>query len=118
MYDDLLEKAAGLLDAGINVIVDAAFLDADRRLLARRIADAHNVSFVMVQTLAGNKKLRQRLAQRTGSGDASEADARVLDYQLEKADPISADERHLTVSVDTETVVEAAEVAARIKALR
>jgi len=118
VYDDLLKKAAGLLDAGINVIIDAAFLDADRRLRARHIAEAGKARFVIVQTLAGDKVLRQRLAQRKGSGDASEADARVLEYQLDKADPISAGEEHLTVSVDSETVVDPVVVAARIKALR
>lgn len=118
VYDDLLEKAAALLDAGINVIIDAAFLDAERRRLARRVAEARDVRFVIVQTRAGNKMLRERLEQRAARGDASEADARVLEYQLDQADPISVGEEHLTIAVDTETDVDPATVSARIKALR
>jgi aminoglycoside phosphotransferase family enzyme len=118
VYDGLLDTASGLLNAGINVILDAAFLDADRRWRARLLAEELGVYCVIVQTVAGNKTLLERLQRRAGSGDASEADVRVLRHQLETADILGPDERKLTLTVNTESPVDAVSAAAQIRALR
>jgi aminoglycoside phosphotransferase family enzyme/predicted kinase len=118
VYNDLLDCAARLLDAGINVILDAAFLDAGRRRRARLLAEELGVYCVIVQTVAGQETLLERLRRRTGSGDASEADMRVLRYQLDTADPVDDEEFGMIVTVDTESDVNVATVAARIRALR
>jgi aminoglycoside phosphotransferase family enzyme/predicted kinase len=118
VYDDLLDSAAGLLDAGMNVILDAAFLDAGRRRRARRLAENLGVHCVIVRTVAGERTLVARLQRRTGGGDASEADVRVLRHQLETADALDPDERKLTLTVDTERPVDAVRAASDIRALR
>jgi aminoglycoside phosphotransferase family enzyme len=118
VYDDLLTAAAGLLDAGINVILDAAFLDAERRRRARGMAGEQGVPCVIVQTKAGTETLLRRLRRRATMGDASEADVQVLRHQLETADPLDPGERDVTLTVDTEHDVDFAAIAARIRALR
>jgi aminoglycoside phosphotransferase family enzyme/predicted kinase len=117
VYDHLLDSAADLLDAGINVILDAAFLDAGNRLRARRVAEAHGVRCVTIRTVADPATLRERLQRRAGTGDASEADNRVLRYQLDTVDPLTPREREMTLTVDTEDEVDAAAIAARIREL-
>ena len=118
VYRGLLDTAAGLLNAGINVILDAAFLDADRRQGARLLAERLGVYCVIVQTVAGEKTLVKRLQRRAGSSDASEADVRVLRYQLETADTLGPDEKQLALTVNTERSVDAVRVASDIRALR
>jgi hypothetical protein len=118
VYDALLRSAAKLLDAGINVILDAAFLDADQRRRARQFAGDCDVRCVLVRTVARRRTLQERIQRRAISGDASEADLEVLRYQLDTADPIESSEEPMTLTVDTEDVVDAVAIAARIRQLR
>ena len=118
VYEYMLEAAVQLLDAGINVILDAAFLDAENRTRARRLAAARSVRCVTVRTEAGPATLQDRLRKRAATGDASEADTRVLRHQLDTSDPLSPHELESTVSVDTEDEIDIAALAKRIRELR
>jgi aminoglycoside phosphotransferase family enzyme/predicted kinase len=118
VYEHLLATAAGLLDAGINVIVDAAFLRAGDRARARDLAAAHGVRCVTVRTVAGQATLQARLQRRAVAGDASEADMNVLRYQLETADPLTPQEMETALTIDTDDEVDIAAIAARIVELR
>jgi len=118
VYDDLLETAAKLLGAGVNVILDAAFLDKEQRLRARRMAAARGIVCVTVQTVARHDTLQDRLRRRAKSGDASEADIEVLRHQVDEADPLEAGEMDRALVVSTEEHVDAAALAARIRELR
>jgi len=120
VYDRLLDSAGKLLHAGLDIIVDATFLDARHRRKARQTAEQSGAAFVIVQTVAPEHVLRDRLLLRSALADVSEANLAVLRHQQRAADPLTTDERSATVIVDTEresdayaTVKEIRRVAAR-----
>ena len=84
VYGELFAAAVACLAAGQSVIVDAVFLRADERSRAEAVATAAGVSFDGVWLEAPPETLRRRIEGRTG--DASDADTRVLGLQL-AADP-------------------------------
>ncbi len=118
VYGRLLGAAEHLLSAGMNVILDAAFLDAENRRLARRLAGTCNTVCVMINAVADERTLQRRLERRKAGGDASEADVEVLRHQVATRDPLEADELAMTLTVDTTEGVEIAALAARIRKLR
>lgn len=80
-----LEQEAGIaLAAGMAVIVDGVFADADARAAMARLAATHSVSFNGLWLEAPHAVLHGRVAGRRG--DASDADGAVVDRQL--AQPI------------------------------
>jgi uncharacterized protein len=92
-YARLFALAQAALQAGFPVVLDAAFLRRAERDEARALADSLRVPFSILACEAPDAVLRERLASRRG--DASEADARVLDRLLAAAEPLGADEREL-----------------------
>jgi uncharacterized protein len=115
VYHRLFDSAAAVLAAGVDVIVDAAFLDATSREQARRVADACGAGFVIVEAAAPVPVLRERLRQRAATAtDASEADLAVLEYQLGRAEPLNAEERRSAVTVDTTAEVDPGHVVTAI----
>jgi uncharacterized protein len=101
---DLARTVAG---AGYAVVVDGTFLLRPHRELFRALAVDLRVPFVIVDFVAPVEVLRTRVQERHQAGlDASEADTRVLEHQLQAAEPLAADERALTVTCDAEAPIE------------
>jgi aminoglycoside phosphotransferase family enzyme/predicted kinase len=115
VYDKLLDTAGQLLHAGLNVILDAAFLSASHRRLARKTAERAGARFALVETFASETELQRRLQHRSERTSVSEADIAVLRHQLDSADPLSADESAAAIFVDTETDIDIAELTATIR---
>lgn len=92
-YARLLALAEVALRAGHPVVLDAAFLRRAERDQARELADSLCVPFSILACEAPHAVLRERLAGRRG--DASEADAAVLDRLAGQAEPLAPDERPL-----------------------
>jgi hypothetical protein len=80
VYEAMFEAARRLLAAGRPVGLDAAFLAPDERTQAEAAARAAGVPFTGLWLEGDQATLRARLAGRRG--DASDADARVLETQL------------------------------------
>jgi aminoglycoside phosphotransferase family enzyme/predicted kinase len=118
VYGRLFATAEHLLRAGMNVILDAAFLDAENRRIARQVARSCNVRFVMVNAVVDEKTLVQRLERRDAGRDTSEADLAVLQHQLATRDPLEADELAMTITVDTAGEIDAIALATRIRELK
>ena len=98
-YLHLADLTSSLLAAGWPVIVDAAFLERERRDLFRDLAARLCVSFRILDVQAPVKVLRERVRRRDASkSDVSEADLRVLQHQLETAQPLGEDE--IAVRID------------------
>ena len=95
-YDHLAQTAAGLLANGWSVIVDAAFLERQRRDVFHALAVQAKVPFKILACTASTAVLRQRIEQR--SGDASEATLAVLERQLAHVEPLAIDELPFTIS--------------------
>lgn len=94
IYAHLFAVARTALQAGYPVILDAAFLRRTERERAHALALALGVPFCIVACEAPLAVLRARLLARRG--DASEADAAVLDRLRETAQALSARERAFT----------------------
>jgi aminoglycoside phosphotransferase family enzyme/predicted kinase len=80
VYQTLYDTARTCLAAGRAVVVDAVFLSGDERRRIEAIAREAGTEFHGVWLEAPPETLRDRLAARRD--DASDADARVLDFQL------------------------------------
>ena len=103
VYAALGELAEALLVAGQNVIVDASFLGREDRQCLHAIAGRLGCGFAIVDLRADRDFLEHQLRKRArAGGDASEADADVLRYQFEHADPLDEGEAQVTVAVDME----------------
>lgn len=99
----LAELTESVLRAGFDVIVDATFLRASLRDKFRRLARDCGVPFVILEVKASEAELLRRIEQRRQEGrDASEADEAVLQQQLLSAEPLTAEERKVTVTIDSE----------------
>jgi len=108
-YGRLAEVARAVAKTGYPVLVDATFLERDRRRPFLELAGELDVPFAIVDCRAPERELHRRVAGRTG--DASEADLTVLKRQLQTHEPLDAGESALTLRVDTGAPVDAAELA-------
>ncbi len=101
-YGRLLECAASGLAGGLTVIVDATFLAAAERRRFLDLASARAVPCLILSCCADRGVLARRIEQRLESGaDPSEADLRVLDEQVRRAEPLSAAEERHAIIIDT-----------------
>jgi aminoglycoside phosphotransferase family enzyme/predicted kinase len=92
-YQHLSRLAEGLLATGWPVIVDAAFLERWQRDLFREAVQRRGLRLNILNLDADPATLRERVNQRAAHGqDASEADLRVLQYQIETEQPLGNDE--------------------------
>jgi len=115
VYEQLLETAGELLRAGLNVIVDASFLSASHRRLARETAERSGAEFALVRTVASETELQKRLKNRAQATNVSEADVAVLRHQLDSADPLTADEMGAAIIVDTEQDIDILELTGELQ---
>jgi len=104
-YEKLMHLAEALVEAGITVIVDAAFLKYEQRRPFMELADKKQIPFVIVEFTASADTLRQRIKARTH--DVSDADLSVLEHQLATSNPVHESELTSLIEVDTETAFDA-----------
>jgi aminoglycoside phosphotransferase family enzyme/predicted kinase len=114
-YAHLAAAAGGLARAGLDVIVDATFLDGGERQRMAGLASAAAAPFAIVECAAPAPLLRERIAARRT--DPSEATLEVLAHQLAAAAPLSPAERRHAVRVDTSRPLDAAMLAAAVRAV-
>jgi uncharacterized protein len=118
VYARLIECAESCLQAGVNVIVDAAFLDESDRELFTGLADRLRVTCVFISCQADPATLRNRVGARAGSGtDASEADQSVVNAQLRDFKPLSTQEHRPYIEVDTQDGDVVAKVVGAVRTL-
>jgi len=85
-YDRLREIAAAIIAEGYYAIVDATFLHAAQRLKFLELADATALPCVIVDCVAPEAVLRERIVKR--KNDPSEANLQVLEQQIRHQQPI------------------------------
>jgi len=101
-YARLLDSARAAIRAGYSAIVDAAFLQRERRVPFRELARELSVPFAIVDVRCAPEELRRRVVARAAAGrDASEAGIEVLEQQMSNADPLSDEEHAASIVVDT-----------------
>ena len=104
-YERLHVLAGALIDAGITVIVDAAFLKHEQRLPFRELARTKQVPFIILEFTATADTLRQRIEAR--ADDISDADLSVLEHQLATVEPMHEEELSSVITIDTEKTFDA-----------
>jgi aminoglycoside phosphotransferase family enzyme/predicted kinase len=95
-YGRLFALAEPALRAGWPVVLDAAFLRRAERDQAQALAHALQVPFSILECVAPEDVMRQRLQLRRG--DASEANAAVLEQLTAAAEPLAEEERLLVLN--------------------
>jgi aminoglycoside phosphotransferase family enzyme/predicted kinase len=100
-YERLAELARTVIQAGYTVIVDATFLEFERRVQFRRLADDLSVPFLLLHCHADRDTLQARIHARQAAGDdPSEAGIAVLKTQLAGYQPLRPEELGSTLDVD------------------
>jgi aminoglycoside phosphotransferase family enzyme/predicted kinase len=82
VYATLMREAGLVLKAGRSVVLDAVFLKHEERAAAESAAKIAGAPFDGVWLDVPAEVMKQRIAARTG--DASDADARILEQQLQR----------------------------------
>lgn len=102
-YARLNAIATDLLRARLNVIVDAAALRRDEREALRALAAAAGADCRIVECIAPEAVLRERIMQRIADDrDASDATLAVLDLQWRVREPMEAEEDALTLDTNAD----------------
>jgi hypothetical protein len=102
-YARLNTLAAALLRAELNVIVDAAALRRHEREELRSLAAAEGADFRIVECVAPEPVLRERIARRMADDrDPSDATPEVLDLQLRVREPVGPEEAALVLDTDAD----------------
>jgi aminoglycoside phosphotransferase family enzyme/predicted kinase len=107
-YDYLHELAAGILQAGYSVIIDATYLEHQYRHKAFILTRASHYPFLIISLQMPVDILEQRITQRIAKdNDASEATIEVLHKQLAKAEALTTDEmQHMLVISSNDDILE------------
>ena len=101
VYRRLGELSRKILECGIPVVVDAAFLRRAEREAFRSLAERLDARFVILDFHAPLEVLRGRVAERGARGDdASEAGVSVLERQIATREPLTPAETAVAVTVD------------------
>ena len=86
--------AAAVLEAGLDVVVDATFLRRSDRDFFSQVARLSGATFAVLECACGPEQARERVEQRRRLGhDPSDADAAVIEGQLARLEPITEEER-------------------------
>lgn len=101
-YNRLAECARACLRAGLDTIVDAAFLKQDERARFAQLASAEGAGFAILSCHADQATLAERIARRRAArNDPSDATEEVMRQQLRTMEPIAQDEQAHTLAIDT-----------------
>lgn len=100
-YEHLAALASSVLASDYPVIIDATCLQKWQRAGLRELAQQQGIPWRILDCHAPLETLRQRVASR--KSDASEATLEALERQIQEAEPLDAQERQHTISVDTTT---------------
>jgi len=115
-YATLRQHAVRGLRAGLNVVVDAAFLGRADREGFIRMAATEGSPVVILDCRAPEHVLRERIDSRAAQNlDVSEATVEVLDYQLATREAFTPEELEAVVAVDTDQDIDYEALAQRIR---
>ena len=115
-YDQLERLSRLTISAGYPVIVDATFIDRDKRDQFKKLSEELSIPFHILDFTASTSTLEKRITKRNSIGkDSSDADLAVLKHQLENNDHICEEEKQNTLIIDTEKSFNPAEAMAQFQ---
>ena len=101
-YNQLRDLAGTLLEAGFSVVVDATFLHHQQRELFSQLAKEQACDWFVVDVLAPETVLGERIEQRSREGyDASDATVEVMKHQLKTEESFTQAEQLHVIPVDS-----------------
>lgn len=101
VYARLEALATRAVEAGFPVVVDATFLEHERRAPFARLAASQGIPFRILDLQLPAETAARRIEARARAGtDASEADRAVANAQRQRAEPLDDAEREAVVVVD------------------
>lgn len=101
-YRKLEELATLLVRSGFSVIIDATFLERERRQHFYRSFHRQEVPFQILALSAEEQELRRRIRLRSAQSESiSDADEGVLEQQIQKVEPIVREEEHYTLHLQS-----------------
>ena len=111
VYQHLLELATSLLKAGYSVIVDATFLKIAQRDMFQSLADRLNIEYAILHCHAPLSVMENRVVRRNmEESDASDADLKVLKFQVGKVEKFTKKEMEYIVDINTKNRINGAEL--------
>jgi aminoglycoside phosphotransferase family enzyme/predicted kinase len=103
-YERLLELAQVIIEAGFNVIVDAAFLKYEQRVAFQKTAAELAIPYAIVEVTAPDDVLRQRITSRVKG--VSDADLSILEHQLSNREELHESELNSAILQDTSEAID------------
>jgi predicted kinase len=111
----LAELARIVIESGYGVIVDATFIERERREPFRALAASLGIPFLVLHCRAPEHVLAQRIERRLAAGaDASEADLRVLQAQRQRQQSVQPHECTELIEVDSNDPASIADMVNRL----
>ncbi len=98
-YNHMAELATGIVQSNQTVILDATYLDIQKRTRIHELAKNENVGFIILHCSAPESKIEQWITERTN--DISDADLSVFKEQIKSHDSLSKSELNHTVKINT-----------------
>ncbi len=108
VYEQILGRAAGVLESGRGVILDASFSSRRWRQRAAAAAEEAGAGFVFVEAVCPPDQLRRRLAQRRHRPSESDATDALLDSFIRDHEPLGPEDPGPRVAIDTSVSPDAA----------
>jgi predicted kinase len=114
-YQRLAQCAAAIVASGRIALLDATFLQAGRRQRFRDLASELGVPFLILDFEAPREVLEQRVTKRMSqTPNVSDADLQVLHRQLATRDPLTAEERRLSLTCRPDRPLEVGRLRSRL----
>lgn len=106
-YRRLAFLAESILTSGYTVIIDATFLKHHHRQIFQTLAQRLHIPFLILNCIADPPLLQKRLAKRlTEKGNVSDATQKVLQEQLAHQEPLTEEEKAVSLSVNFDETFE------------
>ncbi len=117
-YRHLADTALAILNEGFSVIVDATFINHTQRADFIALAEKAHVSLLILDFKASHQTLIERIESRHRQGhDPSEATPAILQHQIDSDEPLTEQEKNLSIMVDTENETAFEDLIAKIKTI-
>jgi len=102
IYNKLETASEAILTASYNALIDATFLDINRRNNFISLASRLNVPCIILDFFAPTTHLEKWIIERKQEGkDASDANIHVLHQQIETRNPLTDYEKKMAITIDT-----------------
>ena len=115
-YTLLKKLSLDILNSGYPVIVDATFLDKEKRNIFEQLAKQLAIPFYILSCTASQNIITQRINSREKQHDnISDADVTVMQNQLSNLEPLDNKEKQYEILINTSELKDCADIAKQIK---